>query len=230
MKRLKVMLRMAEGDLFNAMSVALGRRYKQVITKEDYLIAVGDIPYVLIAHVDTVFYNRHDKEIYYDQEQNVMWSPQGAGFDDRAGVYAIWEIVLKHGFKPTVILTRGEEMGCVGASELAKDYKRCPVEANCLIELDRANKNDCVFYYCDNKQFKEFIEGFGFITQEGSFTDISALMEPWGLAGVNLSIGYQYEHSTSELLHIDWMEDTIAKVETILQTKSSKFKFRGVKV
>ena len=81
-------------------------------------MATGDIPIALVAHMDTVF-KKPPEEIFFDQKHNVMWSPQGLGADDRAGVFAIVQIV-RSGLKPHVIFTTDEECGALGAMALAK--------------------------------------------------------------------------------------------------------------
>lgn len=54
-----------------------------------------------------------------------MWSPQLLGSDDRAGVYAIIQII-EAGYKPHVIFTTDEEIGAVGAQKLIEDFPECP--------------------------------------------------------------------------------------------------------
>ena len=68
--------------------------YKKEDTKatNNYLLCKGDIPIMLVAHVDTVF-QFLPTDIYYDKDKNVMWSPQGLGADDRAGIFAILAII-----------------------------------------------------------------------------------------------------------------------------------------
>lgn len=201
----------------------LQKYYKDVRYDPDYLIAVGDIPIALVAHMDTVF-KSPATEVFYDRKKNVMWSPTGAGFDDRAGVFAILQIV-KSGLRPHIIFTTDEEIGCVGASIVAE--LPCPFsDLRFIIQLDRRNGNDCVFYNCDNEEFQKYIESFGFVTAYGSFTDISELCPAWEVAGVNFSIGYRDEHTTSEILFVGQMLNTIDKTKTILkQTDIPYFKY-----
>ena len=196
----------------------LKSRYEKVFMTPSYLIAVGNIPVALVAHADTVFSKppQLDK-FYYDQEKDVIWNPDGAGADDRAGVYAITEIIRGSDLRPHVIITTGEESGCIGASKLASQVSNFPGELKFMIQLDRRGKEDSVFYDCDNDDFENFINQFGFKTEWGTFTDISVLAPVWKIAAVNFSIGYENEHQAIECLHVDWMQATIEKTKTILQ-------------
>ena len=186
---------------------------KITLTKE-YILARGNIPILLIAHLDTVF-KSPPAEIYCDQEKQIMWSPQGLGADDRAGVFAIIKI-LSRGYRPYVCFTTGEEVGGIGAHALVRDYPKFPENLKYIVELDRQGDNDCVFYDCANDDFTAYIESFNFITDCGTFTDISILCPKWGIAGVNLSVGYVREHSFQETLNLQALECTIEKVISML--------------
>ena len=188
--------------------------------KDGCVYAEGDIPVLLVAHMDTVHKNK-PTEIYYDPEEDVMWSPQGIGGDDRCGVFAILEILKTH--KPYVLFTEDEEIGCIGAKKAVEKLKKPKV--NFIIELDRRGINDCVFYDCDNKEFHRYIESFGFESNWGSFSDICHLSDAWDIASVNLSIGYNREHTTSEVIYTNVMEQTIEKVKKILDDAEKNKKF-----
>lgn len=189
---------------------------KQVVNTSKYLYAIGNIPICLMAHLDTVF-PKAPTDIFYDPIKSVLWSPEGLGADDRAGVYAIIKI-LDGGFHPHIIFTTDEEKGGLGADELGK--LACPFNAKYIIELDRRNTNDCVFYDCGNEDFIKYIQSFGFVKSYGSFSDISILCPQWKVCGVNLSVGYQNEHSYSEFLNIKALERTINILKKMLSEKS----------
>lgn len=192
--------------------------YKKIKHNDNYIVAEGDIPICLVAHMDTVFKRlpADPDEWFFDKEKNMLWYPGGAGFDDRAGIYAIIQI-LKDKYKPHIIFTNGEEIGGVGATALVKKYKKIPFPScKALIELDRANYEDMVFYNCDNPDFEKYIERFGFKLEYGTFSDISILAPAWGIPAVNLSIGYLDEHTMAERLLCSWCDNTIVKVETLL--------------
>ena len=217
----RALAELTQEQLRNLLFAHLKRKYKKIIATEEYIYAVGDIPIGLLAHMDTVF-KAPPEEIYYDTRQNVIWSPQGLGADDRAGVFAILKILQQTKLRPTIIFTTDEEVGGLGAFQLADKIQKPISDLNFLVQLDRRGSNDCVFYDCDNREFVNFIESYGFKENFGSFTDISVLCPIWGIAGVNLSIGYLREHTVSEILNVDDMYDTIDKVCKILNTKDLK--------
>ena len=205
-----------QSGMKKTLSQYLKSKYKRVVETKDYLYAIGDIPIALVAHMDTVFEtSRGDRELYYDKQKNVMFCPDGAGFDDKVGIFAIIQI-FRQGLRPHVIFTTDEEKGCLGAEKLAK--VKCPFnDIRYLIQLDRRGADDCVFYECDNPLFTRYIEDFGFVEAIGTFSDISVICPSWKIAGVNLSVGYQNEHSTSEILFVGHLLNTIDKVCNLLK-------------
>ena len=206
---------MTQEALRKSLVNVLKKHYTNVITTKEYVMAQGETPIALVAHLDTVFpYGK--RKIYYDREAQVIWSPNGLGADDRAGVFAIL-LIIQHGFRPTVILTTDEELGCLGADKLVLDYPEPPWPINYIVQLDRQGANDCVFYNCNNPELEKYIEEFGFVSDFGSFSDISAICPAWGVAGVNLSVGYINEHTLQETLHVKFWKRTIKQVEKMLK-------------
>lgn len=206
---------MTQEALRKSLVNVLKKHYTNVITTKEYVMAQGETPIALVAHLDTVFpYGK--RKIYYDREAQVIWSPNGLGADDRAGVFAIL-LIIQHGFRPTVIFTTDEELGCLGADKLVLDHPEPPWPINYIIQLDRQGANDCVFYNCNNPEFEKYIEEFGFVSDFGSFSDISAICPAWGVAGVNLSVGYINEHTLQETLHVKFWKRTIKQVEKMLK-------------
>lgn len=214
---------LTQKGLHQAMAQYLKEKYEKVIITKDYIVAIGDIPIALVAHMDTVFKNPV-ADLYYDQRKGVLWSPQGLGADDRAGIFAILKII-QSGLRPAIIFTTDEEKGGLGATALGS--RDCPIpNLKYMIQLDRHGTNDCVFYECFNEDFYDYVESFGFCEAYGSFSDISFLMPQWNICGVNLSVGYEDEHSEVETLHIAPLYDTIAKVQKMLcETEIPDFEY-----
>lgn len=223
---MKVLINSNQKQLRAILVNFLKKHYKKVIATKDYIVAKGDIPVGLVAHMDTVFEDsitKRGRELFYDENKEVMYSPYGAGFDDKAGVFAIIYLIKK-GLRPHVIFTTDEEYGAIGAMRLAK--RKCPFDdIRYLIQLDRHGKDDCVFYECDNPEFINYIENYGFEYNFGSFTDISELGPAWHVAAVNLSVGYYNEHTESEILRVNQLFGTIKKVHQMLLDAKEAPKF-----
>lgn len=195
----------------------IDKGYENVEMNEVSIMAKGEIPIALVAHLDTVFQKPGKQcNVIWDREKGIMINPiDGAGFDDRAGVMAILQIIAS-GLRPHIIFTCGEETGAAGASYVAAQK---PFEdLRYIIELDRCGSNDCVFYNCDNKEFIDFIEAYGFVEAYGTFSDISIICPAWEIAGVNLSIGYMDEHSKIERLYTKYYKSTVKRVIKMLMT------------
>lgn len=210
---------LTERGVLNFMKDILKARYSEdkVIVTPSYIVALGDIPVALVAHADTVFKLPPAlNNFFYDKEKDVIWNPDGAGADDRAGIYAITNIIRHTDLRPHVIITTGEESGCIGAGKLIAHMHKFPAELKFMIQLDRRGHDDSVYYDCDSILFEDFINQFGFKTAWGSFSDISVLAPMWKVAAVNLSVGYEDEHHEIERLHVDWLQETIQKTKKIL--------------
>lgn len=218
---------MTQPQLLNVLAEYLKKKYDKIEVTKDYILAYGDIPIALVAHCDTVE-KLPPQHIYCDMQQKVMWSPELLGADDRAGVYAIIQII-ESGLRPCVIFTTEEEMGALGAIELIANYPKCPFkDLKYIIELDRAGEVDCVFYSCDNIDFTTFIESYGFVTAQGTFTDISVIAPQWSIAAVNLSVGYYCEHFPIEHLKWEELEETIDIVKFMLERAGEAPKFKYI--
>ncbi len=199
----------------------LKRHGYQVKKNVKFVYGEGTIPILLVAHVDTVHVTLpHD--IYVDKDEQVMWSPQGLGADDRAGVYAILQI-LEKGYRPFVLFTDEEESGGIGATNAA--YLLKP-DVKYVIGLDRRGSNDAVYYDCANCEFEDYITSQGFNFACGSFSDISILCPEWGIAGVNLSVGYYCAHTKAEYLKLNELNNTIQRVSKMLDNPpDSKYEY-----
>lgn len=213
---LEAVLKLPEKKLHTIMAHILeDNGYDNIITTDSYIIAKGDIDICVVAHMD-IIHPHPPVKVILNTHKNKLWSPSGLGADDRAGVFLIL-LLIRNGLRPHLILTLGEEAGGVGASHLAQDIHEPPFPVKYMIELDRANENDCVFYDCDNKEFKKYIESFGFQTELGTYTDITFIAPEWKVAAVNLSVGYVNEHTNSEVLFLDWMMSTYKKLDKMLR-------------
>lgn len=198
-----------------------------------FIYAKGDIPVLMLAHLDTVHTVAPTEEtIFHDKEKNVLWCPDGIGGDDRCGVFSILDM-LTQGYRPHVLFCWDEEIGTIGSSFFTKnvenyfgeDVQTALTEINFAIQLDRKGFGESVYYYLDNIDFEEYINSFGFKTHNGSYTDICQVCPEFGFAGVNLSAGYMDEHTSYERIYINEMYKTQRKVKEILEDQYQNPKF-----
>ena len=192
-------------------------KYKNIKMHKNFLAARGNIPIVLVAHLDTVFPEdtRAKMELFYDEKENTFWSPDGLGADDRAGITLILYLLKNTELRPHILFTKGEELYAEGASSASRQ-KMFFGKISYVIELDRKSINESVFYNCNNNDFKKYINSFGFETNVGSFSDISIICPAWDVAGVNLSVGYVNEHSYKEMFFVEALKITLVKVVKML--------------
>lgn len=202
----------------------------KVVNEDGFLYAKGTLPYLVTAHMDTVHKEQCSRySIHRFQGNHRIQSPYGIGGDDRCGIYMIVRMILD-GYRPTVLFCEDEEIGSVGASKFTlTKYADELKELNYFIELDRANANDAVFYYCDNKEFKKYIEdNTGYKEAPGTWTDIVELSDATGIASVNFSCGYYNAHTTKEYVIFEEMWNTITVVERLMKTTSEQFDYMKV--
>lgn len=227
MKTFKQILGMSQDELKEYLRKYLASKRYKVNSKYGYLYAKGDIPVLLVAHLDTVHTERINtiaKEEVLESNGDIktrLSSPQGIGGDDRCGVWIIMNILQTH--KPSVLFCEDEEIGCIGAKKFAKTEYIKNLDVNYMIELDRRGNNDAVFYSCDNKEFTKWIEeNSGYKKAWGTRTDISELMPESKIAGVNFSCGYYKEHKKEEYIYVEEMDATTEMVRNLIDVKVDK--------
>ena len=224
----KLIVQSRERDLVEYLGRQIPKVYGEdncVIT-DDYIFAKGTIPVILCAHMDTVF-KVVPEMILYDEKQELIWSPQGIGGDDRNGIYTILKIISKRAKDklPYVLFTTQEESGCIGARKATKPLKAHSEGINFAIQIDRQGSTDAVFYRCKNQEFIDYICSFGYKETPGSRTDICEFCPDWNIAGVNFSCGYMHNHTEKEIVNVKDMFQTIEMIEKILDDEGNKKKF-----
>jgi hypothetical protein len=200
------------------MAKYLATKKYEVINEDGFLYAKGDVPVLLVAHMDTVHKELCTSVI---RVGNKFSSPQGIGGDDRCGVFIIANLVKS--LHCSVLLLEDEEIGTVGARKFTKTDYINTLDVNFMIEFDRKGNNDAVFYSCDNEDFTNHVlDNTGYKLAQGSFTDISVLMPASKLCGVNLSCGYYNPHTTNEYVNYDEMLDTISAAKALIKAECEK--------
>ena len=218
MKPLEEFLKPTQKGLFKILSKMYAG--KTISRKGNFILVKGEVPIMLLAHLDTV----HQEPVYEickSPDGNILMSPQGIGGDDRCGVYALVNAYEMSPQKPWLLFTCGEEIGGVGATKFCYDYAAGKLpkeleELKLLVEIDRKGSNDAVFYDCDNKDFESYITSKGFKTAFGTFSDISLIAPELGVAAVNLSSGYYNAHSLHEYINRRELNVVLAKVLEII--------------
>ena len=213
-------------DLYNWLTKQLTKYYDgNLVAKDGYIFCVGNTGVCLSAHIDTVF-KQPPYEFSVDGDK--VSSPQGIGGDDRCGIYGVLYIMSemeKKGQKPYIFLSTDEEVGGSTTKAGAKACKEFALGINFILALDRQGSVDSVYYQCDNKEFKKWIDDHGFIEAQGTRTDICTLCDEWDVAGVNFSVGYYNNHTEREVVYLDELDVTLQKCMSIIEDMDPDKKF-----
>lgn len=219
MKKFIKICRMNQKSLKNYLEKMLKKFYPDVINEDGFLYAKGsDI--LLTAHLDTVHKETCTVvKIRKEDGNTILSSPQGIGGDDRCGVWIIYNILTKTKYRPSILFCEDEEIGGVGSSKfVCTEYINDLTQLKYLIELDRANANDAVYYSCGNTDFQNYIsEMISYEISYGSFSDISHLSPECDVASVNLSCGYYKAHTLDEYVIYEEMLNTFEQVKVLLK-------------
>lgn len=219
-KELKDIIQMNQADLKEYLDLHLQDLGYSTFSKKGFLYAEGDIPVLLVAHLDTV-HNEKAEIICFSEDMRYVMSPQGIGGDDRCGVYMIMQLIRD--FKCHVLFCEDEETGGRGANKFVASKLKPRV--NFIVEMDRRGSNDAVFYRCDNPEFTDFVLGFGFEENHGTFSDISVIAPPLNTAAVNISAGYYNEHRLHEYIDMLAVENNIRRIGEMIMADSEHFEF-----
>jgi len=190
-------------------------------------IHCGDGPTVLLsAHMDTVCSFPPDRAIVCNE--NTLRASSGIlGADDRAGIAVILELidVIRHSrFHGTlkIAFTVREEIGCLGSRHLDRDFLR---DVDAAIVVDRRGTRDIVTSnggtpFCPDEYGQLFKQAGALAgmpdwkTTTGGLSD-AKVFASFGIPSVNLSVGYQNEHTEDETLDCQAALETVLLLETI---------------
>ena len=221
MKKFTDICKMTQQEVKSYMEKYLTSYEYKIENHDGFLYAEGDVPVLLVAHMDTV---HGELPTTITEVDGKISSPQGIGGDDRCGIFIIMNLVKK--LHCSVLLCEDEEKGGVGARKFADSPFIKELDVNYILEFDRMNSNDAVFYSCDNEEFTNFVTDFtGFKKAFGSFSDISVIAPKAKIAAVNLSCGYYRAHTVEEYVVYEEMMDTIKVAETLIKTECDKFEY-----
>lgn len=236
MKTFKELLTLTQNELGNKLVNWLINEYNYDVIDHGYVIqGISEQPNapVLVAHLDTINTHRNANETTYSARLSTE-EPVGApklsdiifhndiimlhplsnpklaclGADDRCGVKTILDI-LDMGFRPHILFTTDEEVGCQGskkavAEKLLEEFS----EASMLIQVDRGVHegywNEMVFYNYDKDSIPEIYDELSkyFKLAKGSYTDVATLGPYLNKPIVNISASYMNEHKRTEFISI----------------------------
>ena len=173
---------------------------------------------LLSAHMDTVKGVLANRKLI--EKNGVISSSEGAlGADDRAGItiiLTVLENLNKLGFngRIKVAFSREEEIGCVGAEKIDKNWY---AGTDLAIVVDRKGNRDivagCGMAFCSNSVgfFMEDVANMADMSDwkcvEGGISDAMTFSTN-GINSVNLSAGYRNEHTSKEFVVLNDMKDT----------------------
>jgi tripeptide aminopeptidase len=190
----------------------------------------GNGPTILLsAHMDTVHPFSPKRTII--ENGTVLSGLQGIlGADDRAGIAVILEILdfIRHSrFKGTlkIAFTVEEEIGCLGSRHIDTTFLQ---DVDAAIVVDRRGTRDIVTSYagivpfCDDNYGRIF-ETAGALAgmpdwkmTPGGLSDAKVFAE-FGIPSVNLSVGYQHEHTEFETLDYKAALETVLLLEAVFE-------------
>ena len=172
---------------------------------------------LLVAHYDTIpgdgVKTMLEGTTIYSAYNNL-----GIGADDRAGCFALW---LLRNLGHSLLLVPDEEQGCLGSEHLVRKYPQTLENHQFMIEFDRQDDYDLVYYDLESKEFHEYMaEAYhGYAKARGIFTDICELVPAAGVCGLNVSVGYMYQHTNSELIEVFSFMRTMELTKQLLNRK-----------
>ena len=187
------------------------------------------------AHIDTMHHKNPDEitqEVFIDSFNTafVDHTSDCLGADDGAGVFLLLEMIDAN-VEGTYIFHRGEERGCWGSSQIAELHADYLKQFTHAIAFDRRGTTSIITHQrsdrCASDEvgkalIKLFGKGFE-LDPTGVYTDTAEYTHLVGEC-LNISIGYQSEHTSAETLdtnHVLRMRDTILAYDWTRQTLPS---------
>ena len=178
---------------------------------------------MLCVHLDTINTASNivlTPDDIYNSMSSIKLTPNSKakclGGDDRCGVWIALQIIddIVGGRLPTNSYCFGffcdEEVGGHGSAVFSANTLVLPTA---LIGLDRRNKTmgvaEVATYGYDNASLIAIATDYGYSEQHGSFTDASNIAGECSVACINLSIGYNMEHTPKEYIGVDDMLYTL---------------------
>jgi len=220
---LKYLLTLTQNELYSLiLKEAKGLPIEQKQGK--YLIINYNPNSVLLcSHLDTINGSLGvPKQDIVEHEDTLSLNPESnmrcLGGDDRAGVCIMLALIkaVKDGKLDKTKYTFGffydEEIGGIGSSLYTSSKHFKGAKYSCYVGLDRKNttcgRPEFATYGYDNQELNTLFLASGYKETWGSFTDASNIASVTKEACVNISIGYNMEHTKREYVYVPDMVET----------------------
>lgn len=176
---------------------------------------------LLLAHLDTVDNDTIDfalkpivigntpKGQVISTEPNELYRCLGG--DDRCGVWIMLQLLKSNPKDYKFLFTFEEESGGGGGDAFVKSKYYNENHWTAYVSLDRRSPlgtQEVALYGYNNRELTEFFESLDYSIADGSFTDCMTLSMAGKLACINLSVGYDNEHSHNEVVYTNCMVNT----------------------
>ncbi len=185
---------------------------------------------ILIAHTDLHPNLKHPTVDNLEYENDQFTCPTGLGADDRAGIFAITQLIPHMSYMPfAVLFPDEEEVGLKGSYAFirSRSYTEIDKHASMYISIDRRrNKNgsaSLATYGVNNDALNKKVGKL--LSRDvirGSSTDCRALAaaSTHKVPCFNLSCGYDKEHTKDEILYFKELENTVLDLFTLFADDS----------
>lgn len=214
MKKFNTLLEMDKKELEQELiTILMNSKTEWEVDK--YIFVNNGAKVTLFAHMDTIndVYNSKLNKDDYICKNNIYSVKKGTdkvlGADDRSGIWIILQLIEAGNTNYNYVFTQDEEVGGIGASKFAEDYTSFLYTQNCFISLDRRGTKEVALYGYNNKELVDIFKQYGYSEANGSYTDCVEASYVTDVACVNLSVGYNKEHTSSETVDFSVMEDVV---------------------
>jgi hypothetical protein len=182
-------------------------------------IGPDDVSTLFSCHTDTVHRNSGQQTVLHHAKRGELYKddkhPLGA--DDGAGMWLMLNMIDEK-IPGLYVFHRGEECGGLGSNHIARDAAWMLKPIKRAVAFDRRGKTDIITSQaggkCASDEFAKELSlqlNMGHKTARGSFTDTANYIHLVDEC-TNISVGYEREHSSSETLHLGYLQSLLERV------------------
>jgi len=181
----------------------------------NYFLQIGDEPTTMFTcHLDTAAHGVQRVNHVFDRNLIKTDGTSILGADDKAGMVVLL-YMIEQKVPGLYYFFLGEERGCIGSGMAAKDFVSIFPYIRKVVSFDRRGKSSVITHQmsgrCCSDEFAEALSeklndvelSFTYSPDDtGIYTDSAEFVEIVAEC-TNISVGYQNEHTSSELQDID---------------------------